>query len=42
MVVIPDNARYHHAKRLAPFLTKFRKILTVFFQPPFPAAMLRA
>ena len=35
MVLILDNARYHHAKLLAPFLSKYRKVLTLLFLPPY-------
>jgi len=35
MVIILDNARYHHAKLLAPFLAKHRKVLTLVFLPPY-------
>jgi transposase len=35
MVIILDNARYHHAKLLAPFLAKYRKVLTLVFLPPY-------
>lgn len=34
MVIILDNARYHHAKLLTPFLAKYRKVLTLVFLPP--------
>ena len=35
MVIILDNARYHHAKLLAPFLAKHRNVLTLVFLPPY-------
>lgn len=35
MLVILDNARYHHAKLLKPFLYKYRKVLTLVFLPPY-------
>jgi transposase len=35
MVVVLDNARYHHAKLLAPFLQKYRDVLTLLFLPPY-------
>ena len=35
MVIVLDNARYHHAKLLAPLLHKFRKALTLLFLPPY-------
>jgi transposase len=35
MVVILDNARYHHAILLAPLLRKYRRILTLLFLPPY-------
>jgi len=35
MVVVLDNARYHHAKLLAPMLRKYRAVLTLLFLPPY-------
>ena len=35
LVVILDNARYHHAKYLAPFLRKHRKTLQLEFLPTY-------
>ena len=35
MVVVLDNARYHHAKLLAPLLYKYRRVLTLLFLPPY-------
>lgn len=35
MVVVLDNARYHHAKLLAPFLAKHRQVLKLLFLPPY-------
>ena len=35
MVIVLDNARYHHAILLAPFLRKYRKLLTLLFLPPY-------
>jgi transposase len=35
MVIVLDNARYHHAKLLAPFLHKHRKHLALLFLPPY-------
>jgi transposase len=35
MIVVLDNARYHHAVLLAPFLRKHRKVLTLLFLPPY-------
>lgn len=35
MVVVLDNARYHHAVLLAPLLKKYRKVLTLLFLPPY-------
>jgi transposase len=34
MVIVLDNARYHHAKLLAPLLHRYRKHLTLLFLPP--------
>lgn len=35
MVIVLDNARYHHAKLLAPLLDKYRRVLTLLFLPPY-------
>lgn len=35
MVIILDNARYHHAKLLAPLLYRHRAHLTLLFLPPY-------
>lgn len=35
MVVVLDNAKYHHAVLLAPLLRKYRAILTLLFLPPY-------
>jgi transposase len=35
MVIVLDNARYHHAKLLAPWLRKRRKDLALLFLPPY-------
>jgi len=35
MVVVLDNARYHHAVLLAPLLRKYRKTLRLLFLPPY-------
>lgn len=35
MMLILDNARYHHAKLLKPFLHKHRRILKLVFLPPY-------
>lgn len=35
MVIVLDNARYHHAILLAPLLRKYRKVLTLQFLPPY-------
>jgi transposase len=35
MVIILDNARYHHATLLKPFLQKYRKRLRLQFLPPY-------
>lgn len=35
MVVVLDNAKYHHAVLLAPLLRKYRKVLTLLFLPPY-------
>jgi transposase len=35
MVVVLDNARYHHAVLLAPLLRQYRKVLRLLFLPPY-------
>ncbi len=35
MVVVLDNARYHHAILLQPLLRKYRAVLTLLFLPPY-------
>ena len=35
MVVVLDNARYHHAVLLKPLLRKYRAVLTLLFLPPY-------
>lgn len=35
MVVVLDNARYHHALLLAPLVRKYRRVLTLLFLPPY-------
>jgi transposase len=35
MVVVLDNARYHHALLLKPLLRKYRTMLTSLFLPPY-------
>jgi len=35
MVVVLDNARYHHAVLLAPLLRKYRDVLSLLFLPPY-------
>lgn len=35
MVIVLDNARYHHVKLLEPLLRKYRKVLTLLFLPPY-------
>jgi len=35
MIVVLDNARWHHAKMLAPWLKKHRHVLTLDFLPPY-------
>jgi len=35
MVIVLDNARYHHAVLLAPLLRQYRGILTLLFLPPY-------
>lgn len=35
MLVVLDNAKYHHAVLLTPLLRKYRKVLTLLFLPPY-------
>jgi transposase len=35
MMIVLDNARYHHAKLLAPLLRQHRKHLALLFLPPY-------
>jgi len=35
MVVVVDNARWHHARLIEPWLRKHRKILRLAFLPPY-------
>jgi transposase len=35
MVLVLDNARYHHAILLKPLLRKYRAVLTLLFLPPY-------
>jgi transposase len=35
MVLILDNAKYHHARSLAPLLRRYRKVLTLLYLPPY-------
>lgn len=35
MVIVLDNARYHHALLLAPLLRKYRRVLRLLFLPPY-------
>lgn len=35
MVIVLDNARYHHAVLLAPLRRKYRRVLTLLFLPPY-------
>lgn len=35
MVIVLDNARYHHAILLAPLLRKYRGVLRLLFLPPY-------
>jgi transposase len=34
IVIVLDNARYHHAVSLAPLTRKYRRVLTLLFLPP--------
>jgi transposase len=35
MVLVLDNAAYHHARLLKPLLRKHRRVLSLFFLPPY-------
>jgi transposase len=35
LVLVLDNARYHHARALQPWLRQHRKLLTLLFLPPY-------
>ena len=35
MIVVLDNARYHHAVLLKPLLWKYRHVLSLLFLPPY-------
>lgn len=35
MVLVLDNAKYHHARSLAPLLRRYRKGLTLLYLPPY-------
>jgi len=35
MVLILDNAKYHHARSLAPLLRRVRKVLKLLYLPPY-------
>lgn len=35
MVIVLDNATYHHARLLKPWLNKHRRVLTLLFLPPY-------
>jgi hypothetical protein len=35
MVIVLDNANYHHARRLMPLLRNYRSVLTLWFLPPY-------
>lgn len=35
MVIVLDNAKYHHARLLAPLLRRYCKVLTLLFLPPY-------
>jgi transposase len=35
MIIVLDNARYHHARLLRPFLSRYRRILSLLFLPPY-------
>ena len=35
IIIILDNARYHHARKLKPLLRKNRRVLKLLFLPPY-------
>lgn len=35
MIIVLDNAKYHHARLLKPWLRKYRRVLTLVFLPPY-------
>jgi transposase len=35
MVIVLDNAKYHHAILLAPYLRVYRRVLSLLFLPPY-------
>jgi len=35
LVLVLDNAKYHHARALLPWLQRQRKVLTLLFLPPY-------
>jgi len=35
MIIVLDNARYHHARAIQPWLKKHRKVLALDFLPPY-------
>jgi len=35
MIIVLDNARYHHARLLAAFLRKYRRVLSLLFLPSY-------
>ena len=35
MIIIADNARWHHAKLLTPWLRKHKRVLQLLFLPPY-------
>src|SRR5215472_4855912 len=35
MVIVLDNAKYHHARLLQPWLQQHRAVLTLLFLPPY-------
>jgi len=39
LLILLDNARYHHARVLAPFLRHYRHVLRLSFLPPYSPAL---
>lgn len=35
LVLILDNAKYHHSRSLTPLLRKYRRVLTLLYLPPY-------